>query len=266
MTSIAGVSTSSSSTLIQMLQEAIRKRTEAASDVAATQSAQIASTGQAEFESQFKDALVAAGLDSSRLDELKSDVQSAVSAALSQSDGTADPRQTVGDAIKQVLQSYGVDTDKLKTQMKSAMGSRPAGPPPGGRGPGGKEGFDSKVTDALTAVGVDASKLDEVKSAIDSAIASMTQDSEEGADSRDAIKETVNKVLDQYGIDKDAFDQQMRAGMGEPPQGPPPGGQGANGTSDESQAGGLLSYLGNSNSSTDSSWLAGLFQIIDEQA
>jgi hypothetical protein len=267
MTSIAGVGSSSSSDLLTMLQQLARKRLEGTSGIASTSSQQPDQSRQAELESKFEDALVAAGLDSSKLDEVKSAIKSAVSSALSSADGTTDPRELVGKAIAQTLQGYGVDMDKLKDQMKPQLGSmRPPGPPPGGQGAGGMKGFDSKLTDALTAAGVDSSKLEEVKSEINSAISSLIEDSDGNGDP-EAIKEAVHKTLDKYGVDKDAFDKEMESGMGSAPPGPRPGGQGVGGAEGQSGSKTLIDYLGSSNGSSDSyQWLAGLFPILDEQA
>jgi hypothetical protein len=260
MTSIAGVSGSSSSDLIQMLQELARKRAEAADTTTTTQSSQTDTSGRATFDQGFEDALVSAGLDSSKMDEVKNAIKSAVSTALSSADGTTDPREAVGQAIDETLQKYGVDTDKLKEKMQSM---RPQGPPPGG-GPGGPNGGDDKMTDALTAAGVDSSKLDEIKSAIDQAVSSVSKDSS-GTDNHEAVKSAVHDVLDKYGVDKAAFDKEMESDMGGSSS--QAQGTGDTSTSGLSQNQSLLSYLDTSSSSTDSfQWYTGLLQFVDEQA
>lgn len=261
MTSVAGVNSSSSSQLLQMLQELALKRAETSSSTTSAQSTQCAACGQATFDSRFEDALVAAGLDESQVDEVKSAIKEAVSSALSAADENTDPRAAVAQAVDETLQKYGVDTDKLKEELKPEMGSRPPGGP---GGPGGGGDFDAKITEALTAAGVDSSKLDEIKKAMDEAIAAAQQNSD-GKGDPEAVKSAVHEVLDAYGIDKDAFDQTMEAGMGARPAGPPPGSAGE--TSNSSQSLSLLDYLDTSEESTDSyEWLAGLLQILDEQA
>lgn len=267
MTSITGVSSSTGLELIQMLQQLARKQAGDTTDAASVQSTQSAEARRAEFESKFEEALTAAGLDPSKLDEIRDEIKSAVSSALNESDGSNDPREVIRQAIDATLQKYGVNTDKLEEQMISEMGSRPAGPPPGGPGAGGPNGFDSKLTDALTAAGTDSSLLEEIKNAIETAIASAKEDSDESDEPRDGIKAAVHDVLDQYGIDKDAFDQEMESGVGSVPPGPPSTGGGQANTDSQSQAGTLLQYLGSSTESSDLySWLAGLFQLVDEQA
>jgi len=258
MASIAAVGNSSNSELIQMLQQLIRRQTEGTNNVASMPPPRPDESRRAEFESKFEEALIGAGLDPAKLDEVREEIKSAVSAALSESDGSTDPRQAVSQAVEATLQAYGVDTEKLKEQMESKMGSRPAGPPPGGPGAGGPNGFDSKLTDALTAAGADSSLLEEIKNAIDAAIESAKEDSDERDGPPDGIKAAVHDVLDQYGIDKDAFDQEMESGMGSVPPGPPPTGGGQVNADSQSHAGTLLQYLGSSTESSDLySWLAG---------
>ncbi|NLX13974.1 MAG: hypothetical protein GXY44_10030 [Phycisphaerales bacterium] len=255
MTSVAGVSSSSSSQLLQMLQKLTLKRAETSSSTTSAQSTQCGACGQATFDSRFEGALVAAGLDESQVDEVKSAIKEAVSSALSATDQNTDPRAAVAQAVDETLQKYGVDTDKLKEELKPEMGSRP---------PGGGGDFDAKITEALTAAGVGSSKLDEIKNAIDEAIAEAQQKSD-GKGDPEAVKSAVHEVLDAYGIDKDAFDQTMEAGMGSRPAGPPPESGGE--TSNSSLSLSLLDYLDTSEESTDSyEWLAGLLQILDEQA
>jgi len=248
---------------MQMLQELARKQAEGMGNAGSPPE----ESRRAELESGFEDALVAAGLDSSKLEEVKSAIQSAVSSALNTSDGTTDPREVVGQAIDRVLKEYGVDTDKLKEQMTSQRGSmRPPGSPPGGQGVGGMKGFDSKLADALTAAGLDSSKLDEVKNEINSAITSLIEASD-GNNDPEAIKAAVHAVLDKYGVDKDAFDKEMKSGTGSAPPGPPPGGQDIGSANGRAQGKALIDYLGGSDASSNSyAWLAGLFPILDEQA
>ncbi len=258
MTSVAGVSSSSSSQLLQMLQELTLNRTETTSSTTSAQSASCGTCGQATFDSQFEDALVAAGLDEAQLDEVKSAIKEAISTALSGAEESTDPRAAVAQAVEETLAQYGVDTDKLKEQLKPEMGSRPPG------GPGGPGHFDSKITDALTAAGVDSSKLDEIKSAINEAITSVQQNSD-GKGDPEAVKSAVHEVLDSYGVDKDAFDQSMEADMKSRPSGPPPGSAGE--TTSQSQSISLLDYLDSSSESADSyAWLTGLLRILDEEA
>jgi hypothetical protein len=270
MTTIAGVNSYSRLELIQRLQQLTRNQSTATGQVASTTSSPSGESRRAELESFFENALVAAGLDSSKVDEVKTAISSAVSSALSTSDGTTDPRQVVGQAVAQTLQEYGVDTDALKEQMKSQMGSmRPPGPPPGAQGNGDKAGFDSKLTDALTAAGVDSSELDQINEEITSTIASLTGDSNEKQDP-ESVKSAVHTILDKYGIDTDAFDKEMESGKGSmPPPGPPPGGQDVGGatTGTSSRSGSRTTWQNSSSGSSDSyQWLAGLFQIIDTQA
>ncbi len=254
----------------QMLQRLARKQTEGTTPATATQTgySQEFESRRAEFESTLVNALTAAGLDPTKLDALQSDIRSAVSTALSQADDTTDARRIAGQAINNVLQEYGVDVDKLKQQMRSVMGSmRPQGLPPGGPGGKGRGDFGGKVTEALTAAGVDASQLETVKSAIDEAVAAVQKSSDGAQGSPDAIKSAVHDVLAKYGIDSTAFDAKMEPPKGSRPGGPPPGGENADGTSSQTRSALLFSYLDGTGGSSDSyQWLAGLFSFLDEVA
>jgi len=255
---------------MQMLQKLARKQAEAART--STDTSQTSASSQVgAFQSQFESALIKAGLDSSQLDAVRSDIQSTMSSVIGQSDGTTDPREAVREAVDKMLQEkYGVDTDKLNEQMRSSMGSRPPGPPPGGAGgPGGPGGggspedFGEKVTSALESLGLDSSQVEEISSEITSAVSSMMEDSHESGDP-DAVKNTVHETLAKYGIDTDAFDEQMEAGMK-----PSESSGDSSGTTQSSQSldTSLISYLSTLNSSSDSySWLSDLFQLVDVQA
>ncbi len=262
MTSIAGVTSSSSSELLQILQQLARKQAESTEDVTLTQPPQPDESRQAEFESRFEEALIEAGLDPARLDEVRNEIRAAISTALSESNGAADPRELVRQAVEATLQNYGVDTDKLREQMKPEMGSKPPGPPPGGPGAAGPNGFDGKLGDALTAAGLDSSKLDEVTSEIQSAILSTLSNSDDTVD----LREIVNEILQKYGLDIDAFDEEMKSGM-ESSTAFDQEVQGIGGTTGQFQGGTLIEYLGNTDGPTDwSLLLAGFLPMVNEQA
>lgn len=123
MTSIAGVGGSSSSELLQMLQELSRKRAEATST--STQSSQAESTGRATLDESFDNALVSAGLDESQLDEVKSRIKSAITEALSSTDASSDPRATVAAAVDATLAEFRTDPQSpWNAELKRA--ERPA--------------------------------------------------------------------------------------------------------------------------------------------
>jgi hypothetical protein len=242
----------------------LQKLSTARSQAAAKSTESQTGTSQASpFDEAFEKALSAAGLDESEVDQAMSEIKSAVSAALSESDGTTDPREAVSNAIDTTLQQYGVDTDKLKEELRaSGKGARPSGPPPGPPpGAGGQGGFDTKITDALTAAGVDSSKLDEIKSAIDEAVAAARENSDGTTGEPGDIKATVHSVLDQYDIDTDAFDKEMESGM----QAPSAAQTASTATSSQSTS--LLDFLKSYDSSSSKyDWLSGLLQFVDEKA
>lgn len=260
MTGVTSVGGASNSELIQMLQELARKRAEQAEASRSSQLGQSGGADRASFEDCFEQALLSAGLDASKLEEVQAEIKSAVSEAVSGSDGSTDPREAARQAIDSTLEKYGVDTAQLRESM-DAM--RPQGPPPGGGpggpgGPGGAGGPGGGIAEALDALGVDSSKTDEIHSAIESAIESAR--STDGSDDREAVKSAVHEVLDGYGIDSAAFDAQMEAGRAAPGQGSAMMGGLAQGAS-------LLSFLNESGlSASSSNWLLGLMQLVDVQA
>lgn len=260
MSGILGVNGSSNSQLLEQLQLLSRQRTETKSGTS-TETSQTGEARQVQFESMLEDALSQAGLDESEIDEIRSEVHEALSSALSQSDTTTDPRKAASDAIDSILQEHGIDTEALKQDMKSQAGSmRPPGPPPGGPGgPGGGQGdFGSKVSEALTSAGVDSSRIEEIQSAIDTAVDSAQQSGDNGSETD--IKAVVHNVLDEYGVDQDAFDAAMEADRGSAKDR-------AASIPIGSFSSSAPSILGDPQTSTDSySWLAGLVQFVDEQA
>ncbi len=258
MSGIAGISSLSTSDIIAKLQELSRKRTESSGTT--SESSQGEASGKAQFDAALDDALSEAGLSSSQIADVKDEIQAAISSAIGSADASSDPREAVAEAVDGVLNKYGVDTDALKEKLQSqASGSRPPGPPPGGGG-GGPGDFSSKISDALTASGVEASELEAIQNEIEEAVSAVKEDEEAGAGDPEAVKTAVHQVLDKYGIDQDAFDQEMQSGMA-PPSEDSTGGSGSTSLSS------ILSSLTSSADSTDTySWLTGLLQVIDEQA
>jgi hypothetical protein len=154
MTSIAGVSSATTSELLQALQKLARSPTQNQTEGTAQAGTPAAppddQAARAAFESDMKEALVAAGLDESQADAALADVQSAISSALSEADGSSDPREVVQQAVDGMLQEkYGVDTDKLHQQMEAQRGAQaPPGPPPGRPPEGAATGATSSKSDS----------------------------------------------------------------------------------------------------------------------
>jgi plasmid stabilization system protein ParE len=78
---------------------------------------------QADFQSQFIEAAVAAGLDEEEADELQDEIRSAIDALLANSDSTTNLRQSIRDTIDARLEEHGVDLSAFKTQLELLTGS-----------------------------------------------------------------------------------------------------------------------------------------------
>jgi glycine cleavage system regulatory protein len=80
---------------------------------------------RSDFEAKFKEAALAAGLDPKAADGLQDEIESAISETLKNTTGAADPREAIQDAVDDWLKEHGVDLEKFKSQLQSAMGGTP---------------------------------------------------------------------------------------------------------------------------------------------
>lgn len=186
------------------------------------QTARGSDSRRAEFEAKFNSAALAAGLDSEAAAGLQDEIKAAIAAAKETSDTSSDPRQGIQNAIDGVLQKHGVDLEQFKSQMQAGMGGPggaggPSGPPPGGGAPdeSRKAEFESKLTDAALASGLDSESADELQEEIQSAISDVLSDSSESTDPRQAIQDAINTLLEKHGVDLDEFKSQLQALTGE---------------------------------------------------
>lgn len=143
--------------------------------------------------------------------------------------------------------------------------------PPGEPDESRRAAFDADLEEALTAAGLEADQMDEVKSEIQAAISSVMSNQDDSTDRHEAVKQAIDETLAKYDVDTEAFHETMEANR--PPGGPggPMGGGGMMGNYDASgqyqQDGTLLSYLTeNSDSSSLSQLLASLLPLVDETA
>ncbi len=74
----------------------------------------------------------AAGLDSETVTSLQDQLGSGISAALEDTDGSADPRELIGGAILSTLEEYGLDGEAFLSELKASMPT--GGPSLGGLG------------------------------------------------------------------------------------------------------------------------------------
>lgn len=129
-----------------------------------------------------------------------------------------------------------IDTSvaSIMTTQSRPAGQRPSGPPPG---------FDDALESAAEQAGIDPSEFSDLRTQIEEAITSA----KESADEPGAIREAVNAVLEENGIDVSDFQsklESMRNQGGRPP-GPPPGEQSGADSAAESGDLSILSLLQN---------------------
>ncbi len=209
-----------SSTELSQLFQRLSRQAEAANGTSAAGTRQTDSSRRADFEAKILEAALAAGLDPSAANGLKDEINSAISAATKNSDGTTDEREAVKNAVDSVLQQHGVDLEKFRSQMQPPQGGAgsppPGGPPPGGPPPGDGGGGDLKtrVTEAAVAAGLDSSETDSIQEQMDSIITSLVDNSDDTTDTKSTIQEAIDKLLAKHGVDLNEFRQQMQAGSG----------------------------------------------------
>lgn len=90
--------------------------------------------------------------------------------------------------------------------------------------------FEEAFTEAALAAGLDPEAADGLQDEIRSAIAEALKSSEDQTDRQQVVRDAVDGVLEEHGVDLEAFKSRMepphgKAG-GPPPEGPPPDGAG----------------------------------------
>lgn len=78
--------------------------------------------GGTDFQSKFKEAAVAAGLDEDEADSLQDDINSTIDNVLKNSDGQSDTQQAVQAAIDKLLTDHGVDLQQFKSELQASVG------------------------------------------------------------------------------------------------------------------------------------------------
>ena len=140
--------------------------------------------------------------------------------------------------------------------------SAPPGPPP--MDESRQADFISKIVDAATESGVDASSLSGLKDELKTAIDNATQNSDGSKDPRQAVQEAVDSVLEKHGVDLDTFKSKLQATMGPPPGGrPPQGARPAQGTESTDSSSGMYSTQ---TTDASSQLLTSLLSTLDEIA
>ncbi len=132
-----------------------------------------------------------AGLDSETIAALQEELQSAISTALTGIVGTGDsrdPRQDVRSAVQSVLEKYGINSEDFMPKR------------------GGQTVMMAQIESLATEAGLDsdttATLLEELQSAISTALAEANDEDESG-DPRQAVQAVIQSTLEKYGIDAD---------------------------------------------------------------
>ncbi|QDV65997.1 hypothetical protein Pan14r_36760 [Crateriforma conspicua] len=170
----------------------------------------------------MSDALQSVGVDQSTASDVLQQIDDAISEIQSgQSSGRAD-RQAVQTAIDEVLESNGIDSSKVEEAIRAngpsaASGTRqasgagrPNGPPP--PPPSGDEDSETgSLESALLAAGVDESSTDQLIGQILNTLDELASESTEAA-SPDEIRSALTNVLQENGVDVDAFQRAIADG------------------------------------------------------
>lgn len=121
-----------------------------------------------------------------------------------------------------------LDQTLLMQQVQQQMESGPpemangmTGPPPmSGQGPPGETQFVS----VAESFGLDSEEAESLHSDVQTAVQEALDGLAEGEDPRAAIETAIGGVMEEYGIDAEAFKAEMESQMGGPPPGGPGGG------------------------------------------
>lgn len=79
--------------------------------------------------------------------------------------------------------------------------------------------FEEQLATFAEESGLDAEQVAALQEDVRSAISAALEESDESTDHRTAIKNAVGGVLESYGLDANAFDEEMKANAPPPPSG-----------------------------------------------
>jgi anti-sigma regulatory factor (Ser/Thr protein kinase) len=172
------------------------------------------------FRDQIASVLGQMGLDSSKISDLMTKIDSAVQTAMQNSSNSTDPRSAVASAINTVLENNGLDTTKFQTLMAQARpdSQKPAGNP-----------LDAQFKAVAEALGLTSSQASDLKTQMDEAVQTALQNADGNSNPREAVESAIAGVLNDNGIDVEDFKTQMKAmadkmGLSKSGQGAGPGG------------------------------------------
>jgi hypothetical protein len=149
----------------------------------------------------FTSALKSAGVDDSKIPELLSQIEAAFN---NSSDGTP---EDIHNAINSILENNGVDVQKFEASIQSLRkkestqrteGGRPSSPP-------SKSDFES----ALKNAGVNEADIPDLLNTILRTISNL-KSNEDDSGKENSIRESINSILKDNGVDVDKFENSLR--------------------------------------------------------
>ncbi|SMP75843.1 hypothetical protein SAMN06265222_12024 [Neorhodopirellula lusitana] len=168
---------------------------------------------------QLSSALESLGVDDAKATSVLDQVDEAVAALKSDSSSGTASREAIHSAINEVLEANGIDSDSVEEEIRAtgatgasgasesggpSRSGRPHGPPP----PRDDESDSSSLESALLSSGVSEDSVDELLTQILDTIGELS--SEEGTSiSQEDFSSALTDVLEENGVDTDAFTQAM---------------------------------------------------------
>lgn len=149
-------------------------------------------------------------------------------------------------------------------QARQAVGDGSAPPEPPPMDESRQAEFISNIVAATEESGADAESLEGLEEAIQAAIDDATQDADGSTDPRQSVQEAIDGVLEERGVDLEAFREKLQARMGPPPGGHPP--QAPQGSDDAQSVSRIGSGYYAQLASSSSQLLANMVSLLDEIA
>ncbi|WDQ16322.1 hypothetical protein [Rhodopirellula sp. P2] len=176
-------------------------------------------------EEQLSSALETVGVDDTTATKVLAQIDDAIAKLKSESSVGNTP-QAFRSAVEEVLDANGIDSAEVEQALRAngpsgtseaagasgpARGGRPHGPPPP---PPEDETTTSSLESALLSAGVDESSTDELVSQIIDSLEELVVESDGNA-STDQIRAALTSVLEENGVDADAFAQAIAGDINE---------------------------------------------------
>jgi hypothetical protein len=176
-------------------------------------------------EEQLSSALEAVGVDDTTATKVLAQIDDALAELNSESSVGNDP-QAFRSAVEEVLDANGIDSAEVEQALRAngpagaggvegargpGRGGRPQGPPPP---PPEDETTTSSLESALLSAGVDESSTDELVSQIIDSLEELAAEADGNA-STDQIRAALTGVLEENGVDADAFAQAIASDLNE---------------------------------------------------